>query len=270
MYKISWISDRIAKLLRKEAENVAFFKGARQALIKKFVIPLTNAGTREIQLSGNFIYAQASSSSGANCDIQFGRRDDDFEKYNFIEGFGLKHPFDKIYVSWEAQSGETITLWVGEVYPELFDIIDNRVINKLTIVDDSIYSLRQNTRSGNGDTGTQVNKSVYGSTALEVIHTVTAGKTFYLTAANLAGKGTDIGFIFSILVTNAADAIQYTLLNLVVNGDGATGDGPGGVSNNSYPTPIKIPAGYKIKLNTASMGAPSTSEVYANIQGWEE
>jgi len=270
MYKISWISDRIAKLLRKEAENVAFFKGARQALIKKFTIDLTNAGTKELNLSGNFIYAQASSSASANCDIQFSRRDDDFEKYNFIEGFGLKHPFDKIYVSWSAQDGETITLWVGEVYPELFDIIDNRAITKLTQVYDSIYNLRQNVRSLNGDTGTQILKSAYGTTTSETIHTVTAGKNFYLTSANICGKGTDIGFMFSIIVTNAADVQQYRVLSILVKGEAASGDGPGDSTSNSFPMPLKIPAGYKIKLVTTALGAPSTSEVYANIQGWEE
>ena len=262
MYKISWISDRIAKLLRKEAENVAFFKGARQALIKKFVIPLTDAGTREIQLSGNFIYAQASSSSGANCDIQFGRRDDDFEKYNFVEGFGLKHPFDKVYVSWEAQSGETITLWVGEVYPELFDIIDNRVINKLTVVDDSIYSLRQNTRSGNGDTGTQINKSSYSTTDTVVVHTVTAGKTFYLTSASFGCRVAAINIYTFLGVRNAADTFQYNLLSLMTVG--TVQNGP---IAKTFNPPLKIPAGYDIYMyNVDGTGMAKSAE----ITGWEE
>lgn len=113
----------------------------------------------------------------------------------------------------------------------------------------------QSNRSLDGDTGTQVNKSSRATTsATVVIHTVTSGKTFYLSAAFLIGQDA------KLVVRNAATppVIQYELLHTFWSASGY------GLTL-SYPNPRKLPAGYDIAIVEGGYGNAD-----AGIFGWEE
>ncbi len=112
-----------------------------------------------------------------------------------------------------------------------------------------------NTRTLNGDTGTQITKSGTQTNAgSTILHTVTAGKSFYLTAANLFGvNGASVwGYI---QVTDAADATQYNIL-YCYDRFGYSHD---------FIYPVKIPAGYKVKIVIDA----ATGEARGFIHGYE-
>jgi hypothetical protein len=113
-------------LLRRAIDAAEFFKGKTNALLKKWVIPLTVAGEQTVEMEGNFIYGIEATDSLANVNVQFSRRESDIDQHNVVKALGYVHPFDKLHFSWAAQPGKTITLLIGNLAPELLSIIDNR------------------------------------------------------------------------------------------------------------------------------------------------
>jgi len=118
--------DRILQKFSDSMEEIEFFKGRTNVLLKKWPINLAVAGTQTIDIAGNFVYAIDATGATANVNIQFSKREDDMDKYNLVKSLGIIYPFDKIICSWDAQAGANITLWVGNQSPNFLQVIDNR------------------------------------------------------------------------------------------------------------------------------------------------
>jgi len=121
--------------------------------------------------------------------------------------------------------------------------------------------LGNNTRGLNGDTGTQILKSGSAVNAVvTVLHTVTAGKNFYLTSCHLMTRAVNSGAGTLLEIVDGSNALIH---NLLMNGN------PSGTALNptlSFPKPIKIPAGYKVRIDSTG----GSCENNAAITGWEE
>lgn len=110
------------------------------------------------------------------------------------------------------------------------------------------------------DGGTQIIKDGAVADGLQVVHTVTSGKTFYLSTAYGANYNTSGGAGYvQILVTDDEDATQYLLLRLRLAADGSISE------TMSFLPPLEIPAGYKIKINSDAANVAG----YALIHGYE-
>jgi len=108
-----------------------------------------------------------------------------------------------------------------------------------------------------GVTRTQINKSVEVNNTTVVIHTVTAGKTFYLVAA-ICSADAGIAKITHLAIRNAADTIQFIIFDFATAAQGIISDSV------SFPVPIAIAAGWDIALITDNTHAG------AFITGWEQ
>lgn len=137
-------------LLDRTTQSTEFFKGKTNALLKKWVIPLTVAGEQTVNIQGNFLYGIEASDSGANVNAQFSRKESDIDQHNIVKALGYIHPFDKLHFSWAAQAGKTITLLIGNLAPELLGVIDNRSnVATDTILTNILAELRGNITAGN-------------------------------------------------------------------------------------------------------------------------
>ena len=119
---MSWLTD----LIDRSTQAIEMFRGRSNALLKKYTFNLNAAGSQEINLAGNFIYAILGTDGLANVDVRFSRNDTDVDPYNLVQGLGITHPFDKLYITWTAQTNKTLAIWVGNLAPELLGVIDNR------------------------------------------------------------------------------------------------------------------------------------------------
>jgi hypothetical protein len=108
--------------------------------------------------------------------------------------------------------------------------------------------------------GEQVVKSSSAQNATVIIHTVTAGKTLFLCSVFLRAYWNVVGNSHPLAVRNAADVIQYTLLDML-----APAVGHGEVSR-AFGPPLEIPAGYDITIVSAGVG----DIMLGSIFGWEE
>ena len=142
--------DFLQNLLDRTTKSMEFFKGKTNALLKKWVIPLTVAGEQTVNIQGNFIYGIEASDSVANVNVQFSRKESDIDQHNIVKALGYIHPFDKLHFSWDAQAGKTITLLIGNLAPELLGIIDNRSnVATDTILTNILLQLQGNVAPGN-------------------------------------------------------------------------------------------------------------------------
>lgn len=110
------------------------------------------------------------------------------------------------------------------------------------------------------DDGTQQIQYDNAINETTTIHTVTTGKTFYLSAALFSGQNLSGGNeTVTFFVTNAADSIQYYFwITRVLNEEGFA------VSASFLP-PLEVPAGWKFKLTSAA----ANMKIYGTIHGYE-
>ncbi len=142
--------DFLQDLLNRAIQSVEFFKGKTNALLKKWTIPLTVAGEQTVDLEGNFIYGIEATDGVANVNVQFSRKESDIDQHNIVKALGYIHPFDKLHFSWDAQAGKTITLLIGNLAPELLNIIDNRsTIVTTTLLTEILAQLSGTVAAGN-------------------------------------------------------------------------------------------------------------------------
>jgi hypothetical protein len=113
-------------LLGRSTVATQFTKGKTNALIKKWTLPLTTAGELTISLQGNFVYGFDGTDSEANAQVQFSEKNSDTDSFDVRQGIGYTHPFDKLHFTWTAQVGKTLTIYIANLAPDIFGIIDNR------------------------------------------------------------------------------------------------------------------------------------------------
>ena len=112
------------------------------------------------------------------------------------------------------------------------------------------------------DGATQIAKSLQADdVSIASIHTVTTGKKFYLNAASLNSWGQDTAYFTGIQVYNASDVKQYDILS---HGFKQTYESRS--TTISFPVPLEIPEGWKIKVFCNTEGGSGR----AFINGWEE
>lgn len=121
----------------------------------------------------------------------------------------------------------------------------------------NLLSIKNNTRSLNGDTGAQLFLSGGANSSTSTIYTVTAGKTFYLAGFNFCGSSSAAFNDSWLRVYNGA-VVSLTLCEV----DAGIGNFALG---NPIQYPIKIPAGYAFKIY-----ADTSIVAKASLWGWEE
>jgi len=149
-----WFQD----LLQRSTDAIDAFKGKTQTLLKKWSFDLNAAGSQTINISGNFIYVVDATDGIATIGVQFSRLDSDIDSFTLSKGLGIIHPFDKLYVSWSAQTSKTLTIWIGNLAPELLNVIDNR---SAVALDTLLTNIRDDQRA---TTGTAVAEQTINTT----------------------------------------------------------------------------------------------------------
>lgn len=110
------------------------------------------------------------------------------------------------------------------------------------------------------DDGTQVAEDGLAENQVTAFHTVTTGKTFYLTAFTCGfNNDTEGDATGNFYVTNASDAIQYYLAYSRIPAN------DGEMLACSFPTPVEIAAGWKFKIESPAAGF----YIRAFIHGYE-
>lgn len=111
-----------------------------------------------------------------------------------------------------------------------------------------------------GHNGEQVVKSNNAINATSIVHTVTAGKTFYLCLATFClVDAVGAGMLF---VRNGADVAQYT----IIRSDIETLVGSTSPLLIPFNPPIEIPASWDICVEATGVGCNANGFVF----GWEE
>lgn len=108
--------------------------------------------------------------------------------------------------------------------------------------------------------GEQIAKYATANNATVILHTVTAGKTFYLSFYTFLGYIAGAGAGVSLIVRNAADVEQYKISVL-------RGAVVGQLSQAlALDFPLEIPAAYDV----CAVSDSANSTLYAFAHGWEE
>ena len=111
-----------------------------------------------------------------------------------------------------------------------------------------------------GHNGTQIAISQVAVNATAIVYAVPAGKTFYLSHAQLNFYSVLAAITFLLYVRNAADVAQYNIISLA-----------SGVAGHLavpcvFNPPIEIPALWDIVVSSNSL----SGNAYAFIHGWAE
>ncbi len=108
--------------------------------------------------------------------------------------------------------------------------------------------------------GAQIAKDAQASDSTVICHTVSAGKTFFLTKFIFSsGWGAGLG---TLVVRNASDVPQYTIASLQFS----SAAGAPGVTPGFFNPPLEIPAGWDLAVISSAAG--HIANVF--IHGWEE
>ena len=108
--------------------------------------------------------------------------------------------------------------------------------------------------------GAQVVKSNTAINNTAIIHTVTAGKVFFMTLASWAINASVAGGNCFVEVRNGLDVSQYKVMNIIIDVANQF------TSSLTFWPPIEIPAGWDV---TCRSGV-GTLDIRAFIFGWEE
>lgn len=108
---------------------------------------------------------------------------------------------------------------------------------------------------------TQVNKYGSANNSTTVLHTVTASTVLHLDAITLAGVNLSGGGAYcSLYVTDDSDVLQYNIYVLYLF------DNDKDHTELSFPYPVRISAGYKVKINSTANGLT----IYGYLHGIEQ
>jgi len=108
--------------------------------------------------------------------------------------------------------------------------------------------------------GVQVAKSALATNNTVILHTVTAGKTLFLTTMVYGTDPEAVG-LCQMQVRNVADVVQYTIQNFIPRTTSTSFSG-----SITFNPPLEIPAGYDIIL----VSGIAMLDLNCFINGWEE
>ncbi len=78
----------------------------------------------EFNITGNFVYVIDSADNDNSINVKFNASQGNAIPLKRQQGF--RTPFDKIFISHDAQAGGSVTLIIGQLSSELMNVIDNR------------------------------------------------------------------------------------------------------------------------------------------------
>ena len=108
--------------------------------------------------------------------------------------------------------------------------------------------------------GTEVTESAYQSgVGTTIVHTVTAGTTFYVDHFTGAWWADTVGFTYRFGVRNVANADQYYFVNIPVSGN------DNGHVSGCFPTLLTIAAGWDVFVYSSGAGG----RAHGYVHGWE-
>lgn len=224
----------------------------------KYTLALDTATSdKQLDIAGNFFGVVDASAADASISVKFNKNQS--EAIDFTKGLYMTRPYNKVFLSWDAQAGESVDIIIASMNKDLFDVQDFRTEVSQAI---DLAAIKDNTARLIIPSGaTEVNVLASG-TATATLYTVTAGKTLYIANASLLVASSSTKAWLEI--TTAADARVAIFLQTAYYGAN------NGNCLNYIPT-IVVPAGYKIKIgcsggNDFTAGGGGYS---ANINGWE-
>jgi hypothetical protein len=195
--------DNLQSLIQQLLENIESLKGSTNVLLKKWAFDLNAAGSQTIDIAGNFFYVVEATDGVANIDIQFSRKDADIDKYNVVKGLGFVYPFDKVHISWAAQTSKTLTVLIGNLAPGLLNIIDNRS----NIISDTLLQSILDEITGSVTAGNYGTVQITSAAVVQIRPALATRKS--LVIQNLTGNtGTlYLGFTNAVSATNCFIAL---------------------------------------------------------------
>lgn len=227
------------------AQKTAFIKQKSLSAYEVIEIPLSVARSNEMQAkSGQFFYILSIvDGTGAEASgvlkVNFNRNEG--TPLSFGSGQGAKVPFDRLFLTNDAQSGLIATVLISEDEDELFKIIDNRLSSSISSVGSITNPVSIGQVSGTEvEARGQANQGA-GSNPI-VLHTVTSGYDLHLYHATISFVSISAVRSAELRHVDSGGTIVKTLLT--VNGT---------TSQNGYlaltlPTAYVIPAGEKLEL----------------------
>lgn len=164
-------------------------------------IPLDTAtNEKQFSMAGNYFGIYDATDVNTKIKVRFNRSNDTQVEIGMGQSF--IRPIKRFFLSWDAQSGETITLLVAALAPDLFAYLDQRSnILQAQYLSDILDQLK-------GDTGGTDGADVSVSTHVKVITgaDTTHAICLYADPGNTAGIA--IGFTESVSATNKILILQ--------------------------------------------------------------
>jgi hypothetical protein len=108
--------------------------------------------------------------------------------------------------------------------------------------------------------GTQVTKYATVTGATGNVHTVTAGKTFFMTSLVFSAWASVAGSYARVSVRNESDVLQYTICYFYMR------DVSERVVSVTFPQPVEIAAGWDVFV----VAGDANTSAFAFVHGWEE
>jgi len=108
--------------------------------------------------------------------------------------------------------------------------------------------------------GIQIQKQGEAENGIVIIHTVTSGRTFYLTSVSWSANSSQTAVNFCLGVRNTSDVFVYDICAVFFRAVGQVGWGL------TFNPPLEIPSGYDIYVHSSAVGASAK----AFIHGWED
>jgi hypothetical protein len=258
------LSPELTREFELSDERIAYIRRSRMGAPHKLTFDLSIAATDLIQyIQGNFLYVQESSDLANRVYVKFNSQDQD--SFPLEKAFGFKTPYEKMYFSWTAQPGQTMTIIYGSLATEFLDVLDHR---GEVVAATLLQTIANNTRNlvtipvG----ATRILASAQTNNAQSAtIYTVPVGRTFYLTEANIA------------FAPSSAAAPPYATIydgaNRLLVCRGFYNVGAGYVAPNTvaqhFSPPIEFPAGTVLKIQQENYtGALVSDYSQATMQGY--
>ncbi len=145
-----------------------------------FLIDLATAGKDVIEIEGGHVYIKDATDTLANVDFQVD--DNTADKVKLVRKTGFIGRFKKLYVSWAAQPGKTITVLVSSSYED-FRVMEQQ-IGDVNVVNASIPVTSASTLQVASASALLVTPEESSTLAVGQVTLVTSGTAYQIVAAN--------------------------------------------------------------------------------------